>query len=177
MGWRKWKTWEKHRAKRQKQRKRERMRRKEVKKDPPATTQLQTQSTLSPHLARFPHRNFQPSSHPVQWPSLSLCLSRPRAPLNLAHRTNGLLYASAYMKTIPFYRDSPYLLQRYLLSDRLTSSSLFLSNVHTYIHTDVLYIRKDRDTGTRTHTYTTSPDSLASNDVASTAITQPSLRE
>lgn len=157
------------------------MRRKEVKRDPPATTQLQTQSTLSPHLARFPHRNFQPSSRPVQRPSLSLCLSRPIAPLNLAHRTNGLLYASAYMRTIPFYRDSPYLLQRYLLSDRLTSSSLFLSNVHTYIytHTDMLYIRKDRDTGTRTrtHTYTTSPDSLASNDVASTAITQPSLRE
>lgn len=81
------------------------------------------------------------------------------------------------MKTIPFYRDSPYLLQRYLLSDRLTSSSLFLSNVHTHIYTQMCYTYGRIETQAHAHTHTTSPDSLASNDVASTAITQPSLRE
>lgn len=95
-----------------------------------ATPLLQTQPTLSSHLPRFPHGNFPPSGHPVQALFVPRILLFPlayasKAPLNSTHRTNGLLYASAYMRTIPFYRDSPYLPRRYLLSDRLTSSSLF----------------------------------------------------
>ena len=51
-------------------------------------------------------------SHPFLYFPLSLSLSlslanAPKAPLNLAHRTNGLLYASAYTRTIPFYPEIP----------------------------------------------------------------------
>lgn len=96
-------------------------------------------SQHSPYLSRFPlSETFHPlailetGSLPLPlFLSLSFVCA-PKAPLNLAHRTNGLLYASVYIRTIPFYRDSSYLSRRYLLSDRLTSSSLF--NVNTYTH-------------------------------------------
>lgn len=72
-------------------------------------------------------------SHPFLSFPLSLSLARsladaPKAPLNLAHRTNGLLYASAYTGTIPFYpeRYPGYLSRRYLLSDRLTVAPILL---------------------------------------------------
>jgi len=83
-------------------------------------THLPLQTLYSLPTSFSSQYHFSPSDHFVGPPSFSffslyLFVYAAKAPLNLTHRTNGLLYASAYMRTIPFYRDPPYLLRRYLL--------------------------------------------------------------